>query len=372
MTQITLAPWQVKDELIEQPSWGGRYIVDLKGLSDDAEWANKKVGQSYEMAKASQLLDPDGGKAVPLSELIQRDPAGFLGPKVLDKFGSDLSLLIKLTQAKGNSFQVHLPEGKTLGHWVPKPEAWFYLAPGLYTFGLKAGTDFEAYSRVLHTIDDEMGRLSREVQSGRFTVENARGQAQERIKTLDPFAYVNLVEAHTDDVIDLTAGGIHHSWEDDEARFPDGNLVYEVQVDVPDDKCSMRGFDKGKILGDGSLRPTHVADYLATINQDPAHNELSQHIRKPLVVEDANGTKTENIFRTAHFNTDRITINAGASLPQSLADGFHHVFVHAGTATIGGQTLAQGRSYVLPAALGEYTVEAGDKDVVLLKTYLPV
>ncbi len=109
-----------------------------------------------------------------------------LGQAVLDKFGPDLSLLIKLTQAKGNSFQVHLPEGKTLGHWEPKPEAWFYLAPGLYTFGLKAGTSFEAYSRVLHTIDDEMGRLSREVKSGRFTVEEARAQAKQRIAVAGP------------------------------------------------------------------------------------------------------------------------------------------------------------------------------------------
>lgn len=372
MAQITKAPWQVKDELIEQPSWGGRYIVDLKGLSDDPAWANKKVGQSYELAKASVLLDPDGGKETALHALIESDPTGFLGQKVLEKFGSDLSLLIKLTQAKGNSFQVHLPEGQTLGHWVPKPEAWFYLAPGLYTFGLKAGTEFEAYSRVLRTIDDEMGRLSREVQSGRFTVDNARAQASERIKILDPFAYVNLVEAKTDDVIDLTAGGIHHSWEDDSVRFPDGNLVYEVQVDVPDGKCSMRGFDKGKMLDDGSLRPTHVKDYLATINQDPAHNQLSQHIRKPEVISEQNGAKTESLFRTTHFNTDRLTVSAGASLPQSLADGFHHIFVHAGTATAGGQALLQGRSYVFPAVMGEYTLTAGGKDAVLLKTYLPV
>ena len=180
------------------------------------------------------------------------------------------------------------------------------------------------------------------------------------------------MEAQTDDVIDLTAGGIHHSWEDDEVRFPDGNLVYEVQVDVPDDKCSMRGFDKGKILDDGSLRPTHVKDYLATIIQDPAHNQIAQHVRKPQVVEEAGGAKTESLFRTAHFNTDRLTVSAGSSLPQPLADGFHHVFVHAGAATIGGHALAQGRSYVLPAALGEYTIKASDKDVVLLKTYLPV
>ena len=372
MTNFTLAPWQVQDELIEQPSWGGRYIIDLKGLSDDPQWAGKKVGQSYELAKASKLIDPQGGAVLPLSELIQADPAGLLGQKVLDKFGPDLSLLIKLTQAKGNSFQVHLPEGKALGQWVPKPEAWFYLAPGLFTFGLKAGTSFDAYSRVLHTIDDEMGRLSREVQSGRFTVEDARAQAKLRIQSLDPYAYVNLVEAHTDDVIDLTAGGIHHSWEEDAVRFPDGNLVYEVQVDVPDERCSMRGFDKGKFLEGGGLRPTHVADYLATIEPDPAHNELSRHIRKPIVVTDEPNGKVESLFRTAHFATDRLTIPAGAALPMSLADGFHHLFVHAGEATIAGLAIAQGRSYILPAALGEYALGAGDKDAVLLKTYLPV
>jgi len=173
-------------------------------------------------------------------------------------------------------------------------------------------------------------------------------------------------------VIDLTAGGIHHSWEQDDARFPDGNLVYEVQLDVSDDKCSMRGFDKGKFLDDGGLRPTHVADYLATIERDAAHNELSRHIRKPEAVEEANGGRTESLFRTPHFHTDRLTVSAGSSLPQSLADGFHHLFVHAGTPAAGGRTLAQGRSYVLPAALGEYAIEAGDKDAVILKTYLPV
>ena len=371
MTNITKAPWRVQDELIEQPSWGGRYIVDLKGLSDDPEWKGKKVGQSYELAKDSKLVDPDGGQVMVLADLIKSDPVGVLGQAVLDHFGPDLSLLIKLTQAKGNSFQVHLPEGKTLGHWLPKPEAWFYLAPGLYTFGLKPGTDFEAYSRVLHTLDDEMGRLSREVHSGRFTVEEARAQARQRIQTLDPYAYVNTVEAQTDDLIDLSPGAIHHSWEEDD-RFPDGNLVYEVQVDVPDGKCSMRGFDKGKVLDDGSLRPTHVADYLATLGRDPEHNDPARHVKKPQVLEEKDGCKVELLFRTAHFNLDRLKVSAGASLPQSLSEGFHHLFVHAGTAAVGGRTLEQGRSYLVPAGLGEYAIEASGGEVVLLKTYLPV
>ena len=372
MTGITRAPWQVQDKLIEQPSWGGRYIVDLKGLSNDPQWKDKKVGQSYEMAKAANLIDPDGGAVRPLADLLREDPNGVLGQKVLDKHGPDLSLLIKLTQAKGNSFQVHLPVGRTLGHWVPKPEAWFYLAPGLYTFGLKVGADFAAYARVLHTLDDEMQRLSGEALAGRLTVDEARSQGAAHIQDLDPFAYVNLVEAQTDDVIDLTPGSIHHSWEQDDARFPDGNLVYEVQQDVPDDLCSMRGFDKGKFLDDGHVRPTHVADYLATLGRDAAHNDVSQHLSRPQVIaQDAHG-KTEALFRTPYFHTDRLTVAAGATLPQSLADGFHHLFLHGGTAAVGGHPLAQGRSYLLPAAMGAYALDAGGKDAVILKTYLPV
>ena len=69
---------------------------------------------------------------------------------------------------------------------------------------------------------------------------------------------------------------------------------------------------------------------------------------------------------------NRLTVSAGASLPQSLAEGFHHLFVHRGTATVSGRTLAQGRSYLLPALLGEYALEAGDKEAIILKTYLPM
>lgn len=345
--------WQVLDELIEQPSWGGRYILDLKDLGNDARWQGKKVGQSFELSKKSRLKNVQTGEE----------------KAIADTLGPEMNLLIKLTQAKGNSFQVHLPEGEARGHWKPKPEAWFYLAPGLYTFGLKAGTSFEAYSQILRTLDDEMERLSQEVQSGRRTVDDARHQAKERIQVLDPYAYVNTVEANTDDVVDLTAGGIHHSWEEDDARFPNGNLVYEVQIDVPDDECSMRGFDKGKFKDDGGLRPTHVTDYLATIHKDDDHNDPARHIRKPSRVSDADGATVENIFDTPYFVTDRLTLAPGASHSLSLADSFRHVFVHDGTATADGQKLERGRSYILPQ--GEAAnLTASDAKTVLLVTYL--
>src|SRR5580700_7989226 len=78
MTPI-VGPWRVQDELIEQPSWGGRYIIDVKGLSNDPKWFGKKVGQSYELAKASTLIDPSTGELRTLAAVVGADPAAFLG-----------------------------------------------------------------------------------------------------------------------------------------------------------------------------------------------------------------------------------------------------------------------------------------------------
>lgn len=371
MQRIPQEPWQVVDELIEQPSWGGRYIIDLKGLSTDGRWENKKVGQSYELSKTSILVDPVSNQTRSLAELINGDPSSWLGRSVLNSFGSSLSLLIKLTQAKGNSFQVHLSEGKTLGHWQPKPEAWFYLAPGLYTFGIKEGTDFEAYSQVLRTIDSEMHQLSHEVSNGVRSVDDARAQARDRILTLNPYAYVNVIHAETDDIVDLTAGGIHHSWEEENDAYPEGNLVYEVQIDVQDELCSMRGFDKGKLLEDGSLRATHVEDYLQTIVNDKEHNELSRHIRKPELISDDELGKVELLFRTPYFNLDRVTVESNASYKQTLDGGFHHLFVLSGNAAIGKIGIEQGKSYFVPSSLHDYNIVTGDANAVILKTYMP-
>lgn len=306
-----------------------------------------------------------------LSDLLSSSATELLGETVVAKYGTDLSLLIKLTQAKGNSFQVHLPEGKRRGHWLPKPESWFYLAPGLFTFGLKRGASFDGFSSALREIDTLMHDLSAAVKAGRLSVADASTQAQARIGQVDPYQFINVMVAAEDDIVDLTAGGIHHSWEEDDARFPQGNLVYEVQVDVPDPDCSMRGFDKGKLLADGSLRPTHVEDYLATIEQDEFHNDLAHHIRKPRTVSDADGAKVEALFETPYFLLARITLASDAAVRLSATNGFHHLFVLSGAATIGDTVLAQGQSFIVPAVCGDYDLHSLDGAVVF-KTTLPI
>jgi mannose-6-phosphate isomerase class I len=364
------SPFRVIDELIEQPSWGGRYIIDLKGLSSSPRWLGKRVGQSYELAADTTRVETRNGE-IGLNDLIAVDPAGVLGEKTVKQYGGRQPLLIKLTQAKGNSFQVHLPEGKTLGGWKPKPEAWFYLGPGLFTFGLKQGKSFEAYSHALIAIDERMRRLSAEVKSGLKSLEAAKAESQKLIAELNPHAYVNMVTAAADDIVDLTAGGIHHSWEEDNARFPDGNLVYEVQVDVQDEYCSMRGFDKGKFLSDGSVRRTHVRDYLVTLDQDERANDVAAHVGKPRKLQESPGVLVESVFRTPYFNLDRLTLSTTGRAALATTNSFHHLFVFKGDARIGKTLLLRGQSYIVPANAGSYHLEAADDNTVVLLTSLP-
>ena len=367
-----LSIFRVVDELIEQPSWGGDFITKLKGLDRTPKWVGKKVGQAYELAIGSRVIDLATGVEAALEQIITASPEEILGDKVVAQHGSTLNLLIKLTQAKGNSFQVHLPEGDHLKHWQPKPEAWFYLGPGLYTFGLNQGTSYADFSTALKSIDRKMHELSEKVIAGKLDVDEARRRAAVFIAEQDPYQYINIVHAKTDDIVDLTAGGIHHSWEEDASVYPDGNLVYEVQVDVQDEYCSMRGFDKGKILDNGKIRPTHVDDYLATVSQDPERSDLSRYIQRPSVVAEDDSKKRESLFRTKYFNLDRVVINGSHTDTISTSDGLQHIFVLAGEGALNEYKIKAGQSYVITAKAGYAVLQASSKGMTVLQTWLPV
>ena len=48
-------PYLVIPKLIEQPTWGGQYIVTTKGWLHHSNWAELKIGQSYELFSGSNL-----------------------------------------------------------------------------------------------------------------------------------------------------------------------------------------------------------------------------------------------------------------------------------------------------------------------------
>ncbi len=277
-----LRPFLILPELIEQPTWGGDYITTLKNWKHKIANPTAKIGQSHELSGKSKLTtlitSSDDSRFAPalfedestidLSSLIEAQPDQILGKKVTAKYNK-MPLLIKLNQAMGNSFQLHLKPGQLHPRWKPKPESWYFLEAGYVSCGVNTQLDVHKYKETCQEIERFMHALSTQVTSGAKPVEYARSEARQFIATKDPWQFVQLHRVEKYNLIDLSVGGIHHSWEEKRNEYPRGNVVYEVQLDVEDEYCTIRSFDQGKIKDDGTLREIHIEDYFHFLDTNP-------------------------------------------------------------------------------------------------------
>ncbi len=374
-----MKPYLIVPRLIEQPTWGGTYISELKGWSQTSQLMNRKIGQSYELTGdstlAASLTDSTHHDFKPefehpslfagnmsLSQLIDQDPKGILGENVMNKFGK-MPLLIKLNQAAGNSFQLHVKPGTVHERWKPKPESWYFLEPGYISCGLKPGTNIAEYKKVCVLINDTMKRLSEDVQSGAKTVVQARQEATAYIQTANPWQFINRFEMQQYELVDLSEGGVHHSWEENKDHFPLGNIVYEVQMDVMDPKCTIRSFDQGKIKDDGSIREIHIDDYFQFLDTDPAHNNLA-NLRR---------TQHEStLLQTPYYSLDILVVHS--IRPLTTGSSFNHLYVREGDIEVqtrdGMVRLTRGHSCFVPHHVGSYQIKTNTEQSVVLKTYI--
>jgi hypothetical protein len=166
---IPIQPYILIPNLIEQSTWGGSYICSKKRLNLP-DIAIKKFGQSYELYEDSnvtmnfdtrhhpviELGNSDNPKqyiriggtndtVYALSDIIRQNPLQVLGISPLRKHGQTIQLLIKFTQAKSNSYQLHVKKEDPLYAWKPKPESWYFFEPGLVTLGIRNLDDVPAY-----------------------------------------------------------------------------------------------------------------------------------------------------------------------------------------------------------------------------------
>lgn len=372
-------PYLIIPRLVEQPTWGGSYIAAYKNLKDQ-ELRAKKIGQSYELFGGSllslysdtsdrQFLEDvvwynkkgtpaPGSEFVGLDELLKENHRKVLGPAVKSP---SMPLLLKFTQALGNSFQLHVK--KPAAGWKPKPESWFYLEDGVLTFGIKQHCDLAQYKAVCFEVEDFMKNLSGQVKSRTISYEEAARQAAEFIKKANPWQFVNVhrVKKHT--TIDLSPGGLHHSWEEDAQHCPLGNVVFEIQQDVSDDDSTIRSFDKGKIKKNGEIRPIQVEDYFANLDTDPGHNDLSLATRK------RSGT---NLLTTPYYSLDLVPVNK--EIEQETLSSFIHLFVVEGGLEVesASHTVSVDRGYscLVPHTTGIFSLIPTKPNTVVLKSYI--
>ena len=377
MMLSTNRPYITIPKLIEQPTWGGSYIVGYKGWEHKTELSSKKYGQSYELSGKSLLrdklfdssdvsFDPEGstsGDTVPLVDLIATNPERVLGPNVVATFHT-MPILIKFTQALGNSFQLHRTPGASGEKWEPKAESWYFFEDGVLTLGIKKGIDIGRYKEVCLRIEAKMKQLSEKVRQGIAVLLQAKQEAMAFIKNEDPWQFVNTQRVAKHTLVDLSGGGLHHSWEEDPASSL-GNIIYEVQQDVPDDVSTVRSFDQGKFKEDGSVRTIHIEDYFRLLDTEEKRNNFTSAQRTP---------QGRHLLSTSYYSLDVLEIEK--AMQESTGASFNHLFVREGAVEISTSEcsikLTKGHSCFIPHDVRSYHLKSLAPTCIVLKTFIEV
>lgn len=395
---MNIQPYIVVPNFIEQPTWGGTYISNFKNITHPS-FEDKNIGQAYELYEHTRLSsktstqnspsvelgDPHNPKqarlvaaqdtVTNLQQIINLDPVAVLGSKVYQKHGASMKVLIKFTQAKGNSYQIHIKQQHDGVDWLPKPESWYYLEPGVVTLGVKPDADWNEYKRVCHLINDKAKQISLQISTEQLTLEQGRQDLHQFIAENNPEQFVHRLTIGKGQVVDLSSCGTHHSWEEDQEAAPLGNIVYEVQLNVYDDQTTIRSFDKGKIKADGTIRPIHIDDYFTYIDRSPTANQPHNHFRQAKEIHRDSNLLVKQVFSCPDYAMQELEVMGSAgNLHTTTTDSFHHLFVSAGSVTLSttqqDYTLTQGYSIFIPANTGQYTLKPGTHSATILKTYV--
>lgn len=365
-------PYLIIPRLIEQQTWGGSYILEFKNWLNHPNMKGKKIGQSYELFGQSKLLtnitdskdpsfQPEFGTADGnlISTPYKENEYIVIEKEVVNQ---SMPILIKFTQAAGNSFQLHVKPGVSDQKWKPKPESWYYFEDGLITFGIRRDVNLADYKKTCEIINNHMVDLSQQVKDGTVTLGQAKQNAAKFIRKANPWQFVNTYQVQKHCLIDLSMGGLHHSWEENKQKFPLGNVLYEVQMDVMDPVSTIRAFDQGKIKDNGDIRPIAIDEYFKFLDPDPEVNDFNKHLKKK---------QDHKLIETPYYSLDIFEIKQ--PLTDSVDKSFCHLFVREGEVRVktqeGSVHIGKGHACFIPAHVKEYQIEPLTNSVVL-KTYI--
>lgn len=316
------------DPIFKDYPWGGRNLGEKLGR----KIPDGIVAESWEIAG-----HPNGSSTVNHGPL-----AGLTLPQVQEKLGLDLvgdnneaalaqgkfPLLIKLLDAnRWLSVQVHPNDDYAQKHEgeLGKTEMWVVLhaEPNAeIIYGFKAGISRQDFAQAI-----------------------AEARTDELLHRLP---------VKTGDVVFVPAGSIH-------ALGP-GTIVAEIQQNSD---TTYRIYDWGR------PRPLHIQQSLDVLNFDL----VEPTALKPRILLDDDGTQVEQIGQCEYFETERLSLPTGGAY-FGLCDGatFEIWAVLSGRVTLqwdGDPRPLTGVNFVLlPAALGEFQIEA-EEPSVLLRIFTP-
>jgi mannose-6-phosphate isomerase len=300
------------DPALHTKVWGGRKLATVMGkLLPTAE----PYGESWEMHDTATVANgPLAGRS--LGAVLAEYGPDLIGP------GSDpaegLPLLAKFLDAsEWLSIQVHPDDAQARaleGQPRGKNEAWYVIAA------------------------DPGAQLVIGVQPGTTPDQMAAAIAAGTLEALLVFA-----EVVPGDVLFVRAGTIH--------ALGAGLLVYEIQQSSD---TTYRLYDWGRVGLDGQPRPLHIDKSRQVANLDSLPPITHTGRQTGLVVD---------VAQTPYFTTCLYQLNAANGTQVELDTGgtrFHILTCIEGAAAVrassGQIELAQGRTALIPASLGAYTL----------------
>jgi mannose-6-phosphate isomerase len=172
-------------------------------------------------------------------------------------------------------------------------------------------------------------------------------------RNLEPF--LHRVPVKAGDHVCVPAGTLH--------AILGGILIAEIQQNS---NTTYRVYDWNRVGADGKPRPLHIDRALDVINFEQVEPSLSP----PALISEQDGVRRERLCANQYFVTERLAMAARATFSGDCDGRTLEIWgVLEGEAAINDVHLSAVQFTLLPAALGAYSVTAGEEGATLLRTY---
>ena len=303
--------------------WGGQRLARWIGLPEPLPDDLAEIWLVY--AENPILNGPLAGKT--LGEAAQILGESLLGRQSIPRYGHDFPQLTKFIDANARlSIQVHPDDA--------------------YAHSVEAHTGFHGKTEAWYILHAEPGAsliygLSRPSKREEF----ARAVQEGWLEDL-----VNYVQVQAGDVVFVPAGTLH--------AINEGIVLFEIQQKSD---LTYRVYDYNRRGPDGKLRELHLQKALDVIRYQPPEQEKIPSISLC--------PGRDLLVACPYFALERHRYIAPVRLATRPAS-FETWTVIEGSATLAGENLALGQAIVLPADLGDFSIEP-QTSVTLLRTIYP-
>jgi len=309
--------------------WGGRNLQKLgRDLPDRQQIAESWEISSHEDGLTVVSNGSLAGKTLPqLLQIMGEDLVGSHNLWALER--GIFPLMVKLLDVEHRlSVQVHPDDAYALkheGNELGKAEMWVVLdaKPGAaIIFGFSQETAPEEFRRAI-----------------------SRG-------TLEP--YLNYIPVQAGDHVCVPPGTLHAILE--------GVLIAEIQQNS---NTTYRVYDWNRVDDDGQPRALHVDHALDVIN----FSQFKSNLPEAKIIEETHQLKREKLCQNPYFTTERIITKQELAFSGCCDRSSLEIWgVISGEAQIAGVSLHKVQFCLLPAAMGNYSLQA-QPETVLLRVY---